>query len=301
MFSLLFDPRDLESQAQRIYNLYLDDKSEGRIAGISDVHIKEIRDTLERAAVLNLNAKELRSTKRRPSNDVGISPTMFNGAAVEVRTIPAGLCVERHDTRIHTCIHIFCAPCAIRQVQNTLNMDVWPRYKESVLAGSRATLVQGAQESLELTSRNATKEGVLSAMRHPQKLVHLKAAAAKQGMLEGVDFCLEAEEYKKLFTESDRIPRADAMWKMYCAPGCDLPVNIPDTMSRKIEANYQKGAIDLFEAAEQELLRVIATNIYDIYLEEVDRENSLRKSAAEAAAKSAKPPPPQGGGCCLLM
>lgn len=33
MFSLLFDPIDLENQAARIFRLYLDPTSEGRISG----------------------------------------------------------------------------------------------------------------------------------------------------------------------------------------------------------------------------------------------------------------------------
>lgn len=66
-------------------------------------------------------------------------------------------------------------------------------------------------------------------------------------MVESVDFCVEVQEYSLLFSEADRKPRAAAMWKMYCEPGCDLPINIPDHMVRKIEQNYEAAASDLFD------------------------------------------------------
>lgn len=56
--------------------------------------------------------------------------------------------------------------------------------------------------------------------------------AAARGMLENVNFCVEATEYQMLFTEADRKPRADALVKMYIEAGAELPVNLPDTMIR---------------------------------------------------------------------
>lgn len=49
--------------------------------------------------------------------------------------------------------------------------------------------------------------------------------------------------------------------------------------------------------AEGELLRVVADNIFDKYLQEADR---LAKAKAPPAAAPAAPPPASGG-CCVLM
>ena len=65
MYALLFDPLDLETQARRIYELYIDDASEGRISGISAVISDKIKSVLEKANVLQKSdVKERKSTRR---------------------------------------------------------------------------------------------------------------------------------------------------------------------------------------------------------------------------------------------
>ena len=86
---------------------------------------------------------------------------------------------------------------------------------------------------------------------------------------------------------------------MYVAPGCDLPVNIPDTMSRKIEKGYLDAGADLFAEAETELLghvEFVTSTLFDVgvYLvvvglvldvlrslgAEVDRQATAQRSEA---------------------
>lgn len=275
MYSLLFDPLDLETQAQRIFNLYLDNKSEGRIAGVSDRVLNQIKSTLEAANVLHLDSKVLRRSERRASITTGITCELFAVAASEVML--------------------------------TLDMDVWPRYKEAVLSNKSLKLYEGKSPRRNLVDKGGgrpTKQAVLTAMRDRKKLEHLRAVASSQGMRESVDFCVEAEEYKLLFSEADRKPRAESLYKMYVAPGADLPVNLPDHMMRKVEKDYELAKTDLFEDSVQELLQVIRDNIFDRYLQEIDRNSSSSfMESANGGDGTALTPSSTGRGCgsCALM
>ena len=95
MYALLFDPLDLENQAARIFKLYLDPESEGRISGCSDFELYRIQKILEQAKVLEIKKSKDRGSVRRDSDTTQITSLLFQVVA--------------------------------REVENTLNMDVWPR------------------------------------------------------------------------------------------------------------------------------------------------------------------------------
>jgi hypothetical protein len=329
-FSLLFDPLDLEQQAQRIFKLYIDEESEGRIAGISGATTKDLKMVLEAAEVLNMkkiNKKEQGRAARRSSEATGVTPQLFD----KVRS----------------------------EVLGTLNMDVWPRYKEAVyartgrsrivpplpansllsypatlsrraspsmqtrlsyctflltrspdatsdtprLAGTALTLSGvGDTEAEDLEMRRPSKQAVMKALKNATQLEHLRTAAAKQGMTESVDFCASVLSYKLLFSSADRRPRAEGLWKTYVMPGSDLPVNLPDTMTKNIEKRYEEAPPDLFDESLDELLQVISDNIFDRYLQEADKEKAAKEAAAKAAANDKKAAaPPNSGGCCTVM
>ena len=63
----------------------------------------------------------------------------------------------------------------------------------------------------------------------------MRAAAASQGVKETVDFCVDCQAYKLLFSEADRKPRAKLIHNTYLQAGCDTPVNLPDTMIKSVE------------------------------------------------------------------
>lgn len=274
MFSLLFDPLDLENQAARIFKLYLDPTSEERISGASDKELFRIQGLLQKAGVLEKlvieGGKEHRESTRRDSLQTSITPQLFDTVKSEV--------------------------------EQTLSMDVWPRYKEAVLSGAG---LEGANRGGTAPATNsedlrtASKSSVMAVLKDKKKLVHLRNVAQTQGMVENVDFCCEVQEYKLLFSEADRKPRAETLYKTYIMAGADLPVNIPDSMSQAIEKNMAKYPADLFEDAYQELLNVIQQNIYGEYLKELDKHAAA--AAPQPAPGPAKPPPAASGGCCLLM
>ena len=87
MYALLFDPLDLETQARRIYELYIDDASEGRISGISAVISDKIKSVLERANVLQKSDVKERKSTRRESTTTGIDSSLFQKAAEEVMQV----------------------------------------------------------------------------------------------------------------------------------------------------------------------------------------------------------------------
>jgi len=188
-----------------------------------------------------------------------------------------------------------------KEVLNTLNMDVWPRYKEAVLEKKSLKLEHFSRkdgDDKEGDDKKPSKANVLAAIRDPRKLEHLRKAAQKRGMREGVDFIAETEAYKMLFTEQDRKPRAVAIYNTYVAPGADMPVNIPDTMARKIERKYMDAEANVFEEATQELLQVTASNIFQDYVTEMDSAGRVEPIPENAPTKKAAA---QSGGCCVLM
>ena len=147
MYALLFDPLDLETQARRIYELYIDDASEGRISGISAVISDKIKSVLEKANVLQKSDVKERKSTRRESTTTGIDSSLFQKAAEEV--------------------------------MQTLNMDVWPRYKEAVLNNQSLTLSDvrtsvAGSGGTPADDRKATKANTLEAMKDKEKLEYMR-------------------------------------------------------------------------------------------------------------------------------
>jgi len=263
MHSLLFDPQDLYSSSERIYNVYLSPTSEGRIV-VSNAEEKKIKDLLE-------EAKKEVAAKKTPSN---IKPNIFQKVADEV--------------------------------SNTLSMDVWPRYKDAVIQGkdlkmqalNDAKLVDA--EHFVDTSK-PSKKSVAAALRNPQKLEKLRNAAIAQGVKETVEFCVSCMAYKMLFAENDRKPRAKMIYDTYLRAGSDSPVNLPHTMLKKVEDKLAADNFepDLFDVCNDEVMQVIADNLFSHYMRAVEAEENT--TPEEAAAAAPPPPPAGGGGCCLVM
>lgn len=260
MFTLLFDPADLRTQARRVFQAYLDEKSEGRIVA-SATEMRRVEALL--AAV---ESGELGT----PVSVTGITPQLYDKLADEVR--------------------------------GTLNMDVWPRYKEFVLSGSTDSVSLAGIDATSFVDMNVpSKKAVAAALRNPQLLEHLRSAAASQGVKESVDFCVACETYKLLFSDDDRRPRAKLIHETYLMAGCDTPVNLPHTMIQKVEANLSKCEPELFEACLQETLQVISDNIYTLYLKDVEKQKEADAAKAKANAAKTASASGGGGGCCLLM
>ena len=63
-----------------------------------------------------------------------------------------------------------------------------------------------------------------------------------------------------------------------------------------MEKEYELATPELFDAAVNELCGMIADNIFDRYIREVDRA-----SAATSGEGDKEAPPKGSSGCCLLM
>jgi len=187
------------------------------------------------------------------------------------------------------------------EVTSTLNMDVWPRYKEAVLSGAELRLSSLTQASGEkyVDMTKPSKKAVAAILRNPDKLAHLRKVAEAQGVKEAVEFCVACYEFKLLFSEADRKPRSKVIYDTYLSPGADSPVNIPDTMIRQVENDLKTGPVTdfVFEQAAQEVAQVIADNLFSHYLKAIEQAEEEKQAPAPAVA----PPPQGGGGCCVLQ
>uniref|UniRef100_A0A7S2G9E6 RGS domain-containing protein n=1 Tax=Haptolina brevifila TaxID=156173 RepID=A0A7S2G9E6_9EUKA len=130
----------------------------------------------------------------------------------------------------------------------------------------------------------------------------MRNAAAAQGVRENVDFCVQCQSYKLLFAEADRIPRAQTIWETFLSPAAETPVNISDTLIKKIEPKIKTADAEVFELAYNEVLQIISDNLFSHYLKAIEhaKKESEAKKKEEADGASA-PAPPSSGGCCLLM
>jgi hypothetical protein len=200
----------------------------------------------------------------------------------------------------------------VDEVTATLNLDVWPRYKETVLAGEDIRLSsimnKGAAQKVDTDAfvdmSKPSKSAVRAALLDPERLELMREAAASQGVKEAVDFCVQCASYKLLFSEADRKPRAKVIHATYLQAGADYPVNVPDTMTKHVEKLMGKDDFnappELFEACHNEILQVLSDNIFLIFTrmrQEAEAKKAEEAEARRAAAEAAK----KGGGCCVLM
>ena len=74
-------------------------------------------------------------------------------------------------------------------------------------------------------------------------------------------------------------------------------------MSRRIELELPKSEAGLFDAAVQELLKIIAENVFGEFLEVCDREAAKKKDLGGPGGQPKPPKPPEAGagGCCVMM
>ena len=183
-------------------------------------------------------------------------------------------------------------------------MDQWPAYKELVLSGK---INEMKEQSLADTSGGAdvdmtkpSKAAVAAALRDPEQLEKFRAAAAAQGVKENIDFCIACQQYSLLFSNDDRKPKGDAIWKKHLNAGCDAPVNLPDLMIKKMRPKIEAAEPDAFDAGYQEMLKIVSDNLFAHYLREVQKaEERKAEEAAQAPAPAALPK--TGGGCCVVQ
>ena len=182
---------------------------------------------------------------------------------------------------------------------------MWPRYKQAVKSGEynptkgRTDVDQLVDEAsdanVDLT--RPSKGAVKSVLKKPSECEKLRTAAAKAGCAEMVDYCKECLEYEKLFSDADRLNKAQAIVSKYLTQGCDTPVNIPDTQLKAIEKIADQPTPTIFKTSFEECVKLISDNVYAGYL-------ALLREEAEAAkampASAAAAPRPGGGGCCSI-
>ena len=187
---------------------------------------------------------------------------------------------------------------------NMLSMDVFPRYREAVLEGKTtessrldSASVMAGEPSIDMSQ--PSKKAVEAIIRTPVRLEHLRRAAVAQGVKESVDFCVECQAYVLLFSEADRKPRAARIWRSFLMSGADSPINIPHTMIKKVEPLVDGAAVDIFDDAYNEVLKIISDNLFSDYLRNLERDEKDAKETTVSA--SPRPTPTAAGSCCLLM
>jgi len=190
------------------------------------------------------------------------------------------------------------------EVINTLKMDVWPRYVAAVLEGKslQLTSVDAVDVTTYVDMTVPSKKAVAAALRNAKMADELRQIALESGGSESIDFCIECQNYRLLFDNADREPRAKLIYQSYLKAGADKKVNVPDTMVKKVEATMAKdpAAADMFEVCSGEIIQVISDNIFSQYLKLQKQQEEEQKAAAEAAAAEKPPPPKDSGGCCVI-
>jgi len=190
------------------------------------------------------------------------------------------------------------------EVSVTISSDIWPRYKDAVLKGenignSAVVGSQGTDGSGLVDFGKASKQAVAALLRIPYKLEILRHVAQAQGVRENVEFCVQCQSYKMLFSEDDRKPRAKVIWDTFMAAGADTPVNIADNLIKETKPKALAAEPDAFEVAYDEVLRIISDNLFAHFMKALECEEA--RKAMEAVSSAPPPAPPSSGRCCLLM
>lgn len=124
----------------------------------------------------------------------------------------------------------------------------------------------------------------------------MREAASKQGCAEMIDYCRDCAEYERLFSDADRLTKAQAMHRKYLSSGCDYPVNIPDTQLKAIQKKIEQPTATIFKKSYEECLQLISDNIYNTYL---DMQAESRASKAAGAPPEGTPKPTKTS-CCNI-
>ena len=194
------------------------------------------------------------------------------------------------------------------QVETFLELDLWPRYKEAVMSGAydpgagrvdveqRATKDDAAKAEGDVDLSKPSKAAVRAALKNPEECDRMREAASKQGCPEMIDYCRDCAEYEKLFSDADRLTKAQTMHRKYLSSGCDYPVNIPDTQLKAIQKKIDQPTAIIFKKSYEECLQLISDNIYNSYLE---MQAANRTSSAAGAPPVCTPKPPKTS-CCTI-
>ena len=195
------------------------------------------------------------------------------------------------------------------QVETLLELDLWQRYKEAVMSGAcdpgagRVDVEQHSTNDAEMARESdvdlsvPSKAAVRAALKSPEGCDKLREAAFKQGCAEMIDYCRDCAQYEKLFSDADRLAKAQTMHRKYLSSGCDQPVNIPDTQLKAIQKHIEQPSATIFKKSYDECLQLISDNIYHLYLE---MQASDRSSKAAGAPTVGTPNPPKTS-CCTMF
>jgi|TARA_B110000196_G_C21004167_1_gene594480 hypothetical protein len=193
------------------------------------------------------------------------------------------------------------------QVETFLELDLWPRYKEAVMSGAydpgtgRVDVEQHATEDAakaeaDVDLSKPSKAAVRAALKSPEECDRMREAASKQGCPEMIDYCRDCAEYEKLFSDADRLTKAQTMHRKYLSSGCDYPVNIPDTQLKAIQKKIDQPTATIFKKSYEECLQLISDNIYSIYLE----MQAANRASRAAGAPPVCTPKPAKTSCCTI-
>jgi hypothetical protein len=205
---------------------------------------------------------------------------------------------------------------AIKEVEKVLTLEVWPKYVDGVVSGKYDPLKASSASQkgagalrridapLAQQLQQATPENVSLALRHPHYVHDLHRVAMRVGRAELIDFASECHEYVMLFDENNRRAKARTMFLRHVVNGASNPVELSEGTRRALEKvlrgcgdpGWQDGKqaaslrADLFERANNEVLKKICFSLWDDFAEYV------RKEAAVAGVEIQAPDDESDGG-----
>mmetsp|Transcript_12693 Transcript_12693/g.25603 ORF Transcript_12693/g.25603 Transcript_12693/m.25603 type:complete len:445 (-) Transcript_12693:708-2042(-) len=185
------------------------------------------------------------------------------------------------------------------EVSEFLGNDVFPRYLDWLKTDAAQVPVVRQKTDKKLLDGNllGDRHAMLEALKEllliPEEMAALRRVARDLHAEENLEFYSEIQEYRKLFSEQDRLDRATYMYKRYIDVGADHLVTLPDhTVSgiSKELVEKKSASATLFDDAYRETMLLCTDNIYPVYLKKVNSSDN-----------QPDPDPPSTGGCCAVM
>jgi CRP-like cAMP-binding protein len=125
--------------------------------------------------------------------------------------------------------------------------------------------VLAAEFELRVLKHSANLKHVLA---HPLGVTSFRDFLEKEHAGENIDFWSGAEDFSSCTCESVRMEKAKSMWLLFCADYADRQVNLPHSMSAKLDEyinTKNQCDPDLFDAARKEIFKLMERDNFARY------------------------------------
>lgn len=195
------------------------------------------------------------------------------------------------------------------QVIYQLEHDIFPRYEQWLKDSPpppRMEELKRTKSSRTMNDKDQNRAAMKEILAKPAKngveddeLIMLRVVAQDRNSEENLDFYLECAEYQLLFSATDRIEKATAIWNKFIDDSSDRMINIPDHIREDLQKKIltdKKVEDSLFNLAMKDVLSLMTDNFYPEYIKRHGADDVV--PTTDVATKA---PPPKSGGCCVLM